>query len=117
MPDLCATVDGETLCMPVDLTVFGDPRQSAADEEPGDPPGRVDVTGVPAVRTRVARGAVPDGWPRDERVRAELVKGHERVACDVVVQSAGAGEDGDGQAVELTLVGEEVFRAVMGRAP
>jgi hypothetical protein len=117
MADLCATVDGDTLCMPVDLTVFEDPRQGPVEEAPGEPPGAIEVTGVPAVRTRVARGAVPDGWPRDERVPGELVKGQERVACDVFVRLAAAEHDGDGQALEVTLVGEEVFRAVMGRAP
>ena len=114
MPDLCATVDGETICMPLDLTVLDDPRQGDVDEDPGDAPGAVETAGVPAVRTRVARGALPDGWPRDERMSGELVKGQERVACELVVRAA-PGEEGGG-AVEVTLIGDEVFRAVMGRA-
>lgn len=115
MPELCATMDGDVVCMAVDLTVFTDPRQGAVAEPPGDAPGAVDVTGTPVVRTRVAWGAVPDPWPRDERVAGELVKGHERVPCELMVRESGGAEDGS--AAELLLIGDEVFRAIMGRAP
>lgn len=116
MPDVCATVDGENVCMPVDLTVFDDPRQDDVEEAPGDPPGAIVVTGdVPVVRTRVARGAVPDGWPREERVHGELVRGQEHVACEVLVRVPEGAEDGG--ALELILIGNEVFRAIMGREP
>lgn len=116
MPELCARVSDETVCMPVDLAVFEDPRPGDVRERPGDAPGEVEtVDGGARVRTRVARGTVPDAWPRDEPVAGELVKGRERVPCELVVRSAGDGASDGG--VELVLVGEEVFRAVMGRAP
>lgn len=113
MPDICARLDDEMICVTVDLTVFDDPRQGEVDEAPGAAPGALEVTGAPEVRTRLARGAVPDAWPRDERLPGELVKGQERVPCEIIVRSAAEGDGG----AELALMGDEVFRAVMGRAP
>lgn len=122
MPELCATLDGESVCMPLDLTVFDDPRQGDVPEGPGDPPGAIEATGAPAIRTRVAPGAIPDAWPRDERIAGELVKGQERIECEVMVRTSGGGGAGTGtgresNATEVILMGEEVFRAVMGRSP
>lgn len=118
MPDLCARVDGETVCVPLDLTVFTDPRQGAVPEPPGDAPGIIDITrGAPIVRTRLARGAAPDAWPRDQRIAAELVKGQERVPCEAMVLGPASRGNGDGGAEDLLLFGEEVFRAVLGREP
>lgn len=115
MPELCATLEGEAFCMPVDLTVFTDPRHTEVAERPRDAPGLLDVTSdVPIVRTRVARGAAPDAWPRDERIPAVLLKGQERLACEVMVRPS---DEGEARAEELLLYGEEVFRAVMGRTP
>lgn len=115
MPELCATAGGDTVCMPLDLTVFDDPRQGEVPEAPGDAPGAIATTGTPLLRTRVPWGAVPDAWPRGERIDAELVKGQERVPCELLVQAAD--DDADRGPVELVLLGEEVFRAVLGRAP
>ncbi len=89
MPELCATLGDETVCMPVDLTVFEDPRQGEVPEPPGNAPGELESTGAPAVRTRVAWGAV--------------------------VRTAGGPEES--HALELVLLGDRVFRAIMGRAP
>lgn len=113
MPEVCARLDDETFCVTVDLTVFDDPRQGEVSEEPGSAPGAVEATGAPEVRTRIAWGAVPDAWPRDERLPGELLKGQERVPCEIIVRST---REGDGGA-ELALLGDEVFRAIMGRAP
>ena len=116
MPDVCATVDGETVCVPVELTVFDDPRQDRIDEAPENPPRSHRRHGRrPVVRTRIAPGAVPDAWPRDERVPGELVRGQEHVACEVLVRPGAGAEEGG--ALELMLIGAEVFRAIMGRAP
>lgn len=115
MPELCASLNGETVCMPVDLTVFEDPRQGEVREPPGDAPGELEPTGAPAVRTRVAWGAVPDAWPRDERVAGELVKGQERISCELLVRTTGEPEDH--HALDLVLLGKEVFLAIMGRDP
>lgn len=114
MPELCAKVDGEAVCMVVDLTVFDDPRQGDVPEPPGDAPGAIPATGAPVVRTRVAPGAVPDAWTRNERMAGELVKGHERVPCELTVRTPDSDDD---QGVELLVAGEEAFRAIMGRAP
>lgn len=115
MIEVCVLLQGDRVCMPVDLTVFDDPGQGDVPEPPGDAPGPVERTGAPRVRTRLAQGAIPDAWPRDEAIAGELVKGNERVPCQLMVQAADGVDDGEG--LELILMGEDVFRAVLGRAP
>jgi hypothetical protein len=115
MPEVCARVDGAMECMAVDPTEFTDPRQHEVTESPGEAGGPVEVPGLAVVRTEVPWGAVPDGWPRGQRIPGELVKGQERVPCELVVRAV-AGESGSGGA-ELLLIGEDVFRSLLGRAP
>lgn len=117
MPELCARLNDETSCMPVDLTVFDDPRQGDVTEAPGEAPGRLETSGVSMILTTVAWGAIPDAWPRDERVPAELVKGNDRVPCELVVRAPTDGDKDTGGGAELLLIGKEVFRAVLGRDP
>ena len=115
MPQLCVSINGNATCIPMDLTVFDDPRQDEVDEMPGETPGDPATTGGAAVvRTEVARGAVPRAWPRRERTVAEFVKGSERIRCEVLVRSA-EGQDDAGE--EILLFGEDVFRGILGRAP
>ena len=119
MPEVCTRVDGEAVCVAIDLTVFEDPSQTDVDEapgEPGRPPApRPAADMPPRVRTRVAAGTLPDTWPRDERVAGELVKGNERVECEVEVRAAPG--DADNEGLELLLFGDAVYRTILGRAP
>ena len=129
MPELCTRVDGEAVCMPVDLTVFDDPRRPLVEEEPGETGAPQTTMPSPArparVRTLVAEGALPDGWPRGDRVPGELVKGHDRVPCEVEIRAeattAGADESSGGSddqgRLEVVLFGDDVYRAILGRAP
>ena len=125
MPELCTRVDGEAVCMPVELTVFDDPRRSPVEEEPGEgaaAPTAPSSARPARVRTLVAAGALPEAWPRGERVPGELVKGQDRVPCEVEVRSEAtttgdSGATADEGRLEVVLFGDEVYRAVLGRAP
>ena len=115
MSRLCLRIDGDESCIPLDLTVFDDPRQDDVNEMPGQARGNpVTTSDAAVVRTKVARGAVPEEWPRGQRTMAEFEKGSERIQCQLLVRKSGGRPN---TSEEILLFGDDVFQAILGRAP